>query len=252
MTLYDSAILGVVEGITEYLPVSSTAHLVLTSQLLDLEQNEFMTSFQIIIQIAPIFSVMLLFWSRLIASFDLWIKLGIAFVPTGFVGLFFHEQIEALFTSDLTILFMFLTGIAFLIFEFFIKEERFKFHREEQISFFGALGVGIFQVFALIPGVSRSGSTILGAMIFGFSRELAMRFSFLLAIPTMGIASAYTFFKSESVVLNNLELLGVGFIVSFLFGIIAIKGFLHVVSNYKFIPFGIYLIVSAGIFYFFL
>jgi undecaprenyl-diphosphatase len=250
MTFYDSIILGIVEGITEFLPVSSTAHLVLTAQILDLEQNQFMKSFEIIIQLAPIFSVMFLFWKTLSASFDLWLKLGVAFVPTGAVGFLFHEQIEALFTSNLAILFMVLTGIAFLLFEFFNKDDKFRVGDENEISFLEAFGVGFFQTFALIPGVSRSGATILGAMFLGFSRELAMRFSFLLAIPTMGIASAYVFYKSENILLANWELLATGFFISFIFGVIAIKGFLHIVANYKFVPFGIYLLLSAGVFHF--
>jgi undecaprenyl-diphosphatase len=251
MTLFDSFILGVVEGITEFLPVSSTAHLVLTSQLLELQQDEFMRSFEIIIQMAPIFSVIFLFWSRLFASKELWFKLGVSFFPTGAIGFLFHDYIESLFTADSTIFWIVVTGLLFIGFELFHSDEKFKVDDEEKISYLQAFSIGLFQSIALIPGVSRSGSTILGAMALGLSREVAMRFSFLLAIPTMGIASLYTIYKSgDSLTVDNLELLGVGFIVSFLFGIIAIKTFLEIVSRYRFIPFGVYLILTAVVFYF--
>lgn len=247
MTLYDSIILGVVEGITEYLPVSSTAHLVLTAQLLEIEQTDFLKSFEIIIQLAPIFSVIFLFWSRLFASKDLWFKLGVSFFPTGVVGFLFHDYIEAMFIVDTTIVLMFLTGIAFLLIERYRKEP--KIHSEDNISYKRAFIIGLFQTLSLIPGVSRSGSTILGAMLLKIDRELAMRYSFLLAVPTMGIASGYVILRDyQNFELANWELLSVGFIVSFLVGIVAIKGFLHIVSKYSFRPFGWYLIISALVF----
>ena len=252
MTIFDSIILGIVEGITEFLPVSSTAHLVLTSQLLDLDQNQFMRSFEIIIQMAPIFSVIFIFWNRLFASKKLWFKLFVAFFPTGVIGFLFHDYIETLFSTDSTIFWIAITGFLFIGFELFQKDKMFKTDSEEKITYLQAFSIGLFQSIALIPGVSRSGSTILGAMALGISRDVSIRFSFLLAIPTMGIASGYTMFKnSESLNLENLELLGVGFIFSFLFGIIAIKTFLKIVEKYKFIPFGIYLLATALLFYIF-
>lgn len=252
MTIIDSIILGVVEGITEFLPVSSTAHLVLTSQLLELEQDAFMRSFEIIIQMAPIFSVIFIYWNTLFNSKDLWFKLAVAFFPTGVIGFLFHDYIESLFTINSTIFWIALTGFIFIGFEIFYKEKKFKIGREIDISYAQAFSIGLFQSIALIPGVSRSGSTILGAMALGISRDISMRFSFLLAIPTMGIASGYTLLKNrETLNLANLELLGVGFLISFIFGIIAIKIFLKIVSKYKFIPFGIYLLLTAVLFYLF-
>jgi undecaprenyl-diphosphatase len=249
MTLFDTIILGVVEGITEFLPVSSTAHLVLTSQLLNLEQDQFMRSFEIIIQIAPIFSVLYIFREKVFASKELWFKLLIAFFPTGVIGFLFHDYIETLFETSSTIFWIALTGFLFIGFEIFYKNREFKINDEEKISYKSAFLIGIFQSIALIPGVSRSGSTILGAMALGINREISMRFSFLLAIPTMTIASGYTLFKSSDVLnVENLELLGVGFLFSFIFGVIAIKTFLEIVSKYRFIPFGIYLIFTALLF----
>ena len=250
MTLFESIILGIVEGITEFLPVSSTAHLVLTSELLHVQQNSFTTAFDIIIQLAPIFSVMLIFKERLLQSMDLWFKLIVAFIPTGFVGLFFHKQIEAMFQTNLTLMLMIITGIAFLAIEFWYdKKGGGSSDNLDDITYKEALGVGIFQVFSLVPGVSRSGSTILGAMLLGLSRQNAMNFSFLLAIPTMGAASGYMFLKEyDSFSADTLDLLAVGFVVSAVVGYAAVKAFLSIVAKYSFKPFGVYLIVSALLF----
>ncbi len=249
MTLFDAAILGIVEGITEYLPVSSTAHLVLTSALLGVEQDRFATAFEIIIQIAPIFSVMLIYRERLVRSLGLWFKLATAFVPTGFVGLFFHKEIEALFAANSTVALMVLTGIAFLAIEYFYREKEHAVGDLEKVTYLQALYIGLFQVLSLVPGISRSGTTILGAMLVGLKRDTAMGFSFLLAIPTMTAASGYMLVKEYSgLSFEHLELLLVGFLVSFVVGWIAVKAFLAVVARYSFAPFGWYLIASGLLF----
>jgi len=249
MTIFDSIILGIVEGITEYLPVSSTAHLFLTGQLLGLEQNSFTTAYEIIIQIAPIFSVMLIYRERLFQSISLWMKLVIAFIPTGVVGLLFHDQIEAMFSANSTVALMIITGIAFLAIEFFYREKEHHISELEEVSIKQSLYIGFFQILSLVPGVSRSGTTILGAMLVGLKREVAMSFSFLLAIPTMGAASGYMLLKEYSALsMDHFWLLAVGFIVSFIVGWIAVKAFLAIVSRYSFTPFGIYLVASGLLF----
>lgn len=250
MTLFDAIILAIVEGITEYLPVSSTAHLVLTANLLGVEQNSFSKAFEIIIQIAPIFSVMLIYSERLLASRTLWYKLIIAFIPTGIVGLLFHKQIEALFSVNIALALMAVTGVLFLLIECFYKEKEHHVDDLDNVSYWQALGIGVFQVFSLVPGVSRSGSTILGGMLLGLKRSTAMGFSFLLAIPTMGAASGYMLLKEyESLTSDMFLLLSVAFIVAFLVGYIAVKGFLAAVAHYSFKPFGVYLIASALLFF---
>ncbi len=249
MTIFDSIILGIIEGLTEFLPVSSTAHLVLAGQLLHVKQDSFKTAYDIIIQIAPIFSVMIIFKDRLLQSLDIWYKLIVAFIPTGIVGLLFHKQIEAMFSANSTVALMILTGIAFLAIEFFYKERDHDVKLLEDVTYMQALKVGIFQIFSLIPGVSRSGSTILGAMLIGLRRDVAMMFSFLLAIPTMGAASGYMLLKEyKTLSFENLEVLAVGFVVSFIVGWFAVKWFLAIVSKYNFTPFGIYLIASGALF----
>ena len=249
MTIFDAIILGIVEGVTEYLPVSSTAHLYFTGQLLGLEQNRFTTAFEIIIQIAPIFSVLLIYYERLLQSFNLWVKLGISFIPTGAVGFFFHKEIEAMFAANSTVMLMILTGIAFLMIEFFYKEKEHHVEDLDNVSLRQAIYIGCFQALALIPGISRSGTTILGGMLVGLKREAAMSFSFLLAIPTMSAASGYVLLKEyTSLSFDHFTLLLVGFIVSFIVGWIAVKAFLAIVSRYSFTPFGLYLIASGLLF----
>ena len=246
MTLFDALILGIVEGITEYLPVSSTAHLYLAGRMLGLEQDRFLTAFEIIIQIAPIFSVMIIYRERLLQSRALWIKLILAFIPTGIVGLLLHKQIEAMFAANSTVALMILTGIAFLAIEYTYKPKAHHVKDLEAVSIRQALSVGIFQVFSLVPGVSRSGMTILGGMLSGLSRDTAMAFSFLLAIPTMGAASGYMLLKEyKTLSFDHIGALAVGFIVSLIVGWVAVKTFLAVVSRYSFKPFGVYLIASG-------
>lgn len=249
MTIFDAIVLGIIEGITEFLPVSSTAHLVLASQLLGIEQNRFATAFEIIIQIAPIFSVMLIYRDRLLQSTKLWFKLILAFIPTGFAGLFFHKQIEALFAANSTVALMILTGVAFLAIEYFYREKEHAVGALKDISFVQAFYIGLFQTLALVPGISRSGTTILGAMLVGLKRETAMSFSFLLAIPTMGAASGYMLFKEYAALsFSHAELLLTGFAVSFIVGWVAVKAFLAIVARYSFTPFGFYLIASGLLF----
>lgn len=249
MTLFDSVILGIVEGITEYLPVSSTAHLYLAGQMLKLKQDDFLTAYEIIIQIAPIFSVMLIYRERLTQSWGLWVKLVLAFIPTGIVGLLFHKQIEAMFEANSTVALMILTGIAFLAIEFFYKPKSHHVADLEQVTHKQALYVGLFQVLSLVPGISRSGTTILGGMLSGLSRDVAMAFSFLLAIPTMSAASGYMLLKEwSSLGSEHFGVLAVGFVVSFVVGWVAVKSFLAVVARYSFKPFGVYLIASGILF----
>ncbi|MBN2895977.1 MAG: undecaprenyl-diphosphate phosphatase [Campylobacterales bacterium] len=251
MTLFDAVILGIIEGVTEYLPVSSTAHLVLGAQLLGLEQNPFLKAFEIIIQMAPIFAVMMIYRERLTQSATLWAKLIVAFIPTGIVGFLFHRQIEALFVMNTTVALMVLTGIAFLLIEYLWREKDHHVGNLDDVSYKQALGIGLCQTISLVPGISRSGVTILGAMLLGLKRESSMSFSFLLAIPTMGAASLYMLFKEYDIIAQSggqIELLLVGFIVSFIVGYIAVKSFLAIVARYNFTPFGIYLVASGLLF----
>lgn len=249
MTWLDAVILAIIEGITEYLPVSSTAHIALSAQLLNVPQSSFLNTFNIVIQLAPIVAVMLIFREKLIASLELWKRLIVAFIPVGVVGFLLHDFIDALFDPYLMPFFMMATGIGFILVERMYKEQAHHIEDIAQASYKQSLIVGMFQVFSLIPGVSRSGATILGAMLTGFKREVAMTFSFLLAIPTMGAASGYTLLKEYAFLdFSQMELLGLGFIVSFVVGWIFVKLLLAFIARFSFIPFGAYMI-ATGLFF---
>lgn len=249
MTFYEAVILGIVEGVTEYLPVSSTAHIALTSQMMGVPQDAFMNSFNIIIQIAPIFSVMIIYFNTLFQSLDIWKKLIASFIPTGAIGFLFHHQIEEMFSANSIVLWMIVTGVFFLIIEFLYFKRGHTTAELEDVTYKQAVSIGFIQALSLVPGVSRSGSTILGGMLLGMKRETAMSFSFLLAIPTMTAASGYTLLKDfDTLSFDGIALIMIGFIVSFIVGWAAVKSFLAIVSKYNFTPFGIYLIASGILF----
>jgi undecaprenyl-diphosphatase len=247
MTVIDSVILGIVEGITEFLPVSSTAHLILTSTLLGLKQNMQNVAFEVIIQLGATLAIVLIYLNKInFKEIELWKKVFLAFLPLAVIGFLLRHQIKALFTIS-TVAWMFIIGgIVFFIVEKLYSEEKVKVKEVEKITYRQAFTVGIFQVFALIPGTSRSGATIVGGMLSGLSRKTAADFSFLLAIPTMFAASGYEFVKNISSFKDqNFLILAIGFFVSFVSCYVAVKWFLGFVKKYTLIPFGIYRIVMG-------
>jgi len=245
VNLIDSIILGIVEGITEFLPISSTAHMIITSALLGLKQTVTNVAFEVIIQLGATLAIVMIYLDKInLKEINLWKKVILAFFPLAVIGFLLRHQIKELFNLY-TVAWMFIIGgIVFFIVEKFYKEEKVKVNKVEKVNYRQALIIGFFQVFALIPGTSRSGATIVGGMLSGLSRKTAADFSFLLAIPTMFAASGYEFAKNiHSFKDQNLMVLGVGFIVSFISCYIAVKWFLNFVKKYTLIPFGIYRII---------
>ncbi|MCV6606999.1 MAG: undecaprenyl-diphosphatase UppP [Campylobacterales bacterium] len=253
MTIIDSLIMGFVEGITEFLPVSSTAHLILTARLLGLEENMALKAYETIIQLGAILAVLFIYKERLTGSFSLWIKLSFAFIPTGIAGLFLYSYIKEFFTPSATVWFMVFAGIVFIAVEKLYKEKEHHLDDPSDLSYKKSFFVGLFQAIALLPGISRSGATIIGGLLLGMKRRASVEFSFLLAVPTMFVATGYEIYKGyNDFVFDSLITLGIGFISSFIFSYIAVKWFLSFIEKYTFIPFGIYLIVSGLGFYFIL
>ncbi len=245
MTIIDSIILGIVEGITEFLPISSTAHMIIVSTLLGLKQIKQNIAFEVIIQLGATLAIVLIYLDKInLKKFQLWIKVIIAFLPLAIVGFLFRHKMESLFNIK-TVAWMFIIGgIIFFIVEKFYNKNKVKINEVEKINLKQALIIGSSQVFALIPGVSRSGATIVGGMLCGLSRKTAADFSFLLAIPTMFAASGYEIIKNiNNFKDSNLVILIIGFIVSFISCYIAVKIFLNFVKKYTLIPFGIYRII---------
>ena len=251
MTFVESIFLGALEGMTEFLPVSSTGHLILLSSLLGLEQTEAHKSYEIAIQLGSILAVLFYYTKRVFSSKDLWLKIGVAFIPTGLSGLFLYSTIKSLFTPNTVVYMLIIGGIIMIVLEMLRKEDK-GVHLEE-VSYKQAVLIGIAQSFAMVPGTSRSAATIIGGLLSGLNRRAAVEFSFILAVPTMMIATAYDLYKNaEHFVVDDWGLLGVGFVSAFVFALLAIRFFLAFVSKYIYIPFGVYRIFIGLIFLYFI
>ncbi|MDQ7044698.1 MAG: undecaprenyl-diphosphate phosphatase [Sulfurimonas sp.] len=246
MTLLDSIILGIIEGFTEFLPISSTGHLIVASQFLGIDQTAVTKAYQVIIQFGAILAVVLNYRDKFsIEKIDLWTKVFLAFIPIGAVGFLFADHIKELFSIKIVAIMFILGGIAFLIVEkFFIHEGKDTIDDIENVSLKQAMIIGFAQIFALIPGTSRAGSTIIGALLVGLSRKASAEFSFLLAFPVMSAVTVYDLLKHYNEFSSeNLTALLVGFVVSFFVAFLTIKLFLKFLNNFTFVSFGIYRII---------
>ena len=246
MTIFDSIILGVIEGFTEFLPISSTGHLIVASEFLGIDQTSVTKAFEVIIQFAAIFAVFFNYKEKFtIKHINLWTKVFLAFLPIGAVGFLFSSQIKDLFNIQVVAVMFIVGGIIFLIVEkFFIPNETHLIDDVENVTLKQSMIIGIAQVFALIPGTSRAGSTIIGALLVGLSRKASAEFSFLLAFPVMSAVTAYDLLKHYKEFSDaNLMVLGVGFVVSFIVAYLTIKLFLKFLEKFTFVFFGIYRIV---------
>ncbi len=246
MTIYDSIILGIIEGFTEFLPISSTGHLIVASEFLGINQTSVNKAYEVIIQFAAILAVILNYPSKFtFKHINLWTKITIAFLPIAIIGFIFSKQVKALFSIDVVAIMFIIGGIVFLIVEKFYDESKHTTSDVENVTFKQAIYIGFAQVFALIPGTSRAGSTIIGAMLGGLNRKASAEFSFLLAFPVMCATTGYDLLKhhNELFIDTNLINLLIGFIISFIVAFLTIKLFLKFLENFTFVAFGIYRII---------
>lgn len=246
MDIFQSVIMGIVEGFTEFLPISSTGHMIIVGDWLGLEQNHFVKAYEIIIQFAAILAVVLNYKEKFSPKkINLWMKLAVAFVPLGAVGFLFAKQIKALFSIEIVALMFIIGGIIFLAVEKFYKPKEHFVDDVEKVSYKQALWIGIAQIFALIPGTSRAGASIIGAMLVGLTRKASAEFSFLLAFPVMCATTGYDILKhhNELFMNSNFTVLAVGFVVSFVVAYATIKLFLKFLERFTFVSFGIYRIL---------
>jgi len=246
MSIFDSIILGIIEGFTEFLPISSTGHLIVASHFLGIDQTEITKAYEVIIQFAAILAVVFNYKDKFtIKKIDLWTKVFLAFIPIGAVGFVFSHQIKELFSINVVAIMFIIGGVIFLIVEkFFIKEEKQLIDDVEKVTIKQALIIGFAQIFALIPGTSRAGSTIIGALLVGLNRKASAEFSFLLAFPVMSAVTAYDLLKHYKDFSDaNLMTLGVGFVISFFVAYLTIKLFMKFLDKFTFISFGIYRIL---------
>lgn len=248
MDFIHAVILGITEGLTEFLPISSTGHMILLSNLIGLEQDNFLKTFEVAIQLGSILAVLVLFFKKLTHNFEIWLKLLMGFIPTGLLGLTLYPLIKNFFQPAVVAYMLIFGGIVFLIIEYFYKPQ----HRIEHLSQIGykqAFFIGLFQSLAMIPGTSRSGSSIVGGLLLGLNRKCSAEFSFLLALPTMFAATSYDLYKNFDLLnLENLQLLLIGGIVAFLTALGVIKVFLKFISAFGYGFFGIYRILLGSIF----
>jgi undecaprenyl-diphosphatase len=248
MSALHALIIGIVEGLTEFLPVSSTAHMILAQRAMGMADSEFLKSFDIIIQLGAILAVVALYWRKLL-DIRLLTKLAIAFVPTGIIGLTVYKTIKEHLLGNVPVVLaaLVLGGIVLIIFDRRpVAETETNF---DEIDFKRAFAIGAFQAIAVVPGVSRSAATIVGGSLIGVGRRTIVEFSFLLAIPTMAAATLLDIIKSQSALAGNGVPLAIGFVTAFITAIVAIKFFLAIIRKHAFSVFGIYRIVLAIAFY---
>ena len=250
MTIFQAIILAVIEGLTEFLPVSSTGHMILGSSMMGIESNEFVKLFTVTIQLGSILSVIVLYFKRFFQTLDFYFKLLAAFVPAVFFGLLLGDKIDELLESPLTVAIALLVGGIILLF----VDKWFKngtIDDTNDIKYSTAFKIGLFQCLSMIPGTSRSAATIIGGMSQKLNRKTAAEFSFFLAVPTMFGATAkklYDFYK-DGYVINpeEIKLLVVGNVVAFIIAMLAIRYFITFLQTRGFRLFGWYRIIVGGV-----
>ena len=249
MNTFQAIIIAIIEGITEFLPVSSTGHMILASSFFGIEHDEFTKLFTIVIQLGAILSVVVLYFKRFFQSFDFYFKIVVAFIPAVVLGLLFSKKIDALLESPLTVAISLLIGgiILLKVDDWFANSE--EVQSSNEISYSQAFKIGLFQCLAMVPGISRSGASIVGGMSQKLSRTTAAEFSFFLAVPTMlgaTIKKCYDYYKDGFVLTNDqINFLIIGNVVAFIVALIAIKTFIGFISKNGFKVFGYYRIIAG-------
>lgn len=260
MNLIQVIILSFIEGVTEFLPISSTGHLILATKLLNIQTTSFVKTFEIVIQMGAILAVVTLYFRKFVTSLDLLKKLFVAFIPTAIVGFTLYPLIKSVLlgSSAITLNALFWGGIALITIEWLLKKFHFSIFnfqskKIESVTYKQALVIGVFQALSVVPGVSRAAATIVGGLVSGLDRVTATEFSFLLAVPTMFAATGLDLWKSRHMIAQNgFITLFVGTILSFFFAMVAIKFLISFVKKHDFTAFGIYRIILAILFWIFI
>ena len=248
MDILQSIIIGIIEGITEFLPISSTAHMVLASKVMGIAQTDFVKSFEIVIQFGAILSVIVLYWRRFLVDMESLKRVLAAFIPTAILGFLLYKFIKTYLIHNTTIIVwaLLLGGMILILFELFHKEKETAHEDISTIPYSKCFAIGIFQSLAMFPGVSRSAATIIGGLLINLKRQTIVEFSFLLAVPTMLAAAVLDLSKSGSAFsADQFLVLAAGFAVSFIVALLSIKFLLGFIKKHTFIPFGVYRIVIA-------
>ena len=250
MNFFQSVVIAIVEGLTEFLPVSSTGHMIIAERLLGVEETDFVKVFTVAIQLGAILAVVLLYWKKFFdfSNWNFYLKLIIGVIPAVILGFLFSKKIDALLDSATTVAIALLVGGIVLLFidKFFTKP---RIHSEAEIKPKNAFVIGVWQCLAMIPGVSRSAASIIGGMQQKLTRSEAAEFSFFLAVPTMLAATGYKLLKYYKDMggfsKEEIKLLAVGNIIAFIVALLAIKFFINFVKKYGFKVWGIYRIMAG-------
>jgi undecaprenyl-diphosphatase len=250
MSYFQACIIAIIEGLTEFLPVSSTGHMMITTAILGIKPTAFVKLFTVAIQLGAILSVVVLYFKRFFKTVNFYLKLFVAFIPSGVAGVLLGDWIDAQLENVFGVaLALFFGGIILLFIDKLFKDPSKK--SEEEITYLDAFKIGVFQCLALFPGMSRSAATIIGGLSQNLTRQNAAEFSFFLAVPTMFAATAkktLDFYKEGiSVDLNEVKLLVFGNCVAFIVALLAIKFFIGILNKHGFKMFGIYRIVFGGV-----
>ena len=254
MNIIDAVILAIVEGVTEFLPISSTGHMIIVSHLMRMPQTEFLKTFEIAIQLGAIGAVFSLYWRVFLLDWETGRKVLAAFIPTAVIGFILYKIIKKFLIGNLTVVAaaLLLGGIFLVVFELFYKGKQAKTEGIERVTYPQAVIIGICQALAVIPGVSRSAATIAGGLMLGVSRSTIVEFSFLLAVPTMLAATILDVLKSSAAMtFADAGVLAVGFGAAFIIAFASVKFLLHYVKRNDFIVFGIYRIMVGFLLLFF-
>lgn len=239
------------EGVTEFLPISSTGHLILASQLLGIADSEFVKSFEIIIQLGAILAVLVLYGGRVKRDFESWKRVLVAFIPTGIIGLILYKIIKGylLGNSSIVVWSLIIGGVVMILLEKYFERKNAKHDSIKEMSLGHSAVIGIIQSISVIPGLSRSAATIYGGLGIGLTRKAAVEFSFLLAVPTMAAAAGFDLFKTRLLFsFDQYFLIAVGFAGAFITALISIKLFLKFVERHSLVGFGVYRIILGLLF----
>ena len=244
MTLIEAVIIAIIEGLTEYLPISSTGHMIIAQALLGMESTAFTKAFTVNIQFGAILSVVVLYWKRFFQSVKFYYKLLVAFIPAAVFGLLLGDLIDQMLESVAVVaVSLVLGGIVLIFIDKYLNPQT-----ETEITYPKALKIGLFQCLALIPGMSRSAATIIGGMAQKLTRKQAAEFSFFLAVPTMCAASAYKLLKDyEAINSDNISILIWGNVIAFIVAMGAIKFFIDFLTKFGFKWFGYYRVVVGSV-----
>lgn len=250
MNIIQTVVIAIIEGLTEFLPISSTGHMILATAAMKIHESEFVKTFEIAIQLGAIMAIALMYIKRFFKSFDIYMKLIVAFLPTAVVGFLAYDYIKAyLFNPIVVSASLIVGGIILIWIDKKVVNRTAQVTEIEDVPYKNAFYIGLIQCISMIPGTSRAAATIVGGVFNGFDKKQATEFSFLLAVPTMFAASGYDLLKTPiDFTSQEIMLLAIGLAVAFASAWVAVKVFLKIVQNYGFIHFGYYRIILGGAF----